>query len=100
MPKFEMEIPHKLNREEALRRAKSILDGVKKEFADKIHDLSELWNADTGKFSFSVWGFSFSGTLIVKQNKIEISGKIPWAAIFKKGEIEATIRERAQTLLA
>ena len=100
MPKLSMTIPHRLKQDEALRRIKTLLNEVKGQFADKISDLREEWNGNTGKFSFSAMGFSVSGTLTVKSSEVELSGNLPFAASFFKSKIEETIRERAETLLA
>lgn len=100
MPKFEMAIQHKLTQEEALRRTKTILDGVKTQFADKISNLQEKWTENGGTFSFSTKGVSISGTLIVKPAVVEIFGNLPFRALPFKGKIKATIRERAEKALA
>ena len=100
MAKLNMAVPHRLTPDEALRRIKTLLGEVKNQFADKISDLREEWSGNTGKFSFSAMGFSVSGTLTVKPSEVELCGNFPFAAMFFKGKIESTIRERAETLLA
>lgn len=100
MPTFNMKIPHQLTKEEVLRRVQGLLGEMKNDFADRISNLCEEWNGDTGTFSFSVMGFSVSGTLIVTSSEVEISGKLPFAATFFKNKIESIIEERAKTLLA
>ncbi|MEE8131551.1 MAG: polyhydroxyalkanoic acid system family protein [Candidatus Paceibacterota bacterium] len=100
MPKLKMAVSHRLSQDEALRRIKTLLGDVKNQFADKISNLHEEWNGNTSRFSFSVMGFSVSGTLIVKLSEVELSGNLPFAAIFFKSKIEFTIKERAETLLA
>ena len=100
MSKLNITVPHKLSQDEALRRTKTLLGEVKTQFTNKIKDLSEQWNGNTGTFSFSVMGFSVSGTLVVKGSEVELSSNLPFAATFFKGKIESTIRERARSLLA
>ncbi|MCX6813160.1 MAG: polyhydroxyalkanoic acid system family protein [Candidatus Azambacteria bacterium] len=100
MAKLNMAVSHRLTQDEAVTRVKTLLGEVKNQFADKISDLREEWNGNTGKFSFSAMGFSVSGTLTVKSSEVELSGTLPFAASFFKGKIESTIRERAQALLA
>ncbi len=89
-----MVVPHKLPQDEALRRIKTLLGG------EKISNLHEQWDGNTGTFSFSTMGFSVSGTLKVKSSKVELSANLPFAATFFKGKIESTIRERAESILA
>lgn len=100
MPKLNISVQHRLAQEEALNRIKGLLGQVKNQFADKITDLRENWNGNTGTFSFSAMGFSVSGTLTVKPSEVELNGNLPFAASFFRGKIESTIRERASTLLA
>ncbi len=99
MAKLNMVVSHRLMQDEAVKRVKTLLSEVKNQFADKISDLHEEWNGNTGIFSFSAMGFSVSGTLTVKSSEVELSGNLPFAASFFKGKIESTIKERAQTLL-
>jgi hypothetical protein len=100
MPKFNMTVPHRLTRDEAVKRVKSLLNGVKTRYADQIADLREEWDGDVGKFRFSAMGFPVSGTLTVKPSQVEISGDLPFAAMLFKGKIESTIKDHAEKLLA
>ena len=100
MAKLNMAVPHRLTPDEALRRIKTLLGEVEIRYADKISDLREDWSDNVGTFSFSAMGFSVSGTLTVKPSEVELCGNFPFAAMFFKGKIESTIRERAETLLA
>lgn len=100
MAKLNMAVSHRLRQDEAITRVRTLLGEVKNEFADRITDLHEEWNGNTGKFSFSAMGFSVSGTLTVKPSEVELSGNLPLAASLFKGKIESAIRERAETLLA
>lgn len=100
MVKLNMAVPHRLTQDEALRRIKKLFGEAKNEFADKVSDLREEWNGNTGTFSFTARGFSISGTLTVKPSGLELSGNLPFAAMFFKGKIESKIREHAEILLA
>ena len=100
MAKLNIVVPHHLTQDEAVGRIKKLLGEVKSQFADKISELHEEWNGSIGKFSFSAMGFSISGTLAVKPSSVELSGDLPFMASFFKSDIESTIRERAETLLA
>ena len=100
MPKLNMTIPHQLSQDEALKRIQSLFGDIKNQFADRVSNLREEWKEYTGTFSFSVMGFSVSGTMSVNPSEVELSGKLPLAATLLKGKIESTIKERAKTLLA
>lgn len=100
MPKLSMNISHSLSQDEAIKRIKKLLNDVKTQYADKIGDLHEEWDGNLGKFNFSAMGFPMSGTLTVNTSQVEISGNLPFAAMFFKKKIESTIKDRAETLLA
>jgi hypothetical protein len=100
MPKLNMNIPHQLTQDEALKRIQSHFGEMKNDFGDKISNLQEEWKEYTGTFSFSFMGFSVSGTMSVNPSEVKLSGSLPLAATLLKGKLESTIRERAKTLLA
>ena len=100
MPMLNMTVPHNLEQNEALTRIKKLLGDVKTQFADKISNLQEDWDGNTGKFQFSAVGLPVSGSLTVKPSTVEISIDLPAAAMLFRGAIESTIRERAAKLLA
>lgn len=100
MPKSTVTVPHQLGKDEALERIKTILVKAKEQYGDRITDLQETWNDQGGTFSFRAMGFKISGSLDVTDNDVKINGDYPFAAIPFKGTIEATLRERAERLLA
>lgn len=95
-----MSISHRLPQDEALRRIQGLLGDVKTQFADRISNLRENWKGNVGTFSFSAMGSSVSGTLTVNATGVVLESKLPFAALPFRGRIEATLRERATTLLA
>jgi hypothetical protein len=99
MANFDMSIPHNLPQEEALKRIQNLLTETRKEHGDKISDLTEKWNGNTGEFSFKAMGFAISGTLIVNENTISLDAELPFAASLFKGKIQELITERAEKLL-
>jgi hypothetical protein len=100
MASLEMNIKHRLTKNEALTRIKKLLSETKKQHADSISDLVENWNGDVGTFSFSAMGFGVSGTLTVKDTEIVLDGKIPFTASLFKGKIKTTIQNEADKLLS
>jgi hypothetical protein len=53
VPALNISAPHQLPQNEALRRIKSYIEGVRTQFADKVRDLRENWNGNEGTFSGS-----------------------------------------------
>ena len=99
MPKMSLRIPHQLDRAEARSRIEGMIDSLREQYGDKITDINESWNGDTGAFSFKAMGMSLAGTLQVTDNEVAVDGDLPWAAKPFQGTIEATIRERTERLL-
>ena len=99
MPKIELNIPHELSQAEALNRIQNFLPQLKEQHSDRINDLQEKWNGNTGVFNFKISGFKVSGTLQVGESAVVIKGDLPFAAILFKGTIEETIRTKAIELL-
>jgi hypothetical protein len=93
-------VPHQLGRDEALNRLKNLLTDMKAQYGDKVTDLQENWTDEGGTFSFKAMGFKLSGALQVTDNEMRLNGDFPWAAKPFQGTVEATIRERAERLLA
>jgi hypothetical protein len=100
MPKIDIIVPHQLPQEEALQRLQGFTAELKNRFADKITLLEERWDETQGQFRFLVFGFSISARLIVRSNKVELAGDLPFAAALFKPRIEATIREHLIALLS
>lgn len=99
MPKMSMTIPHQLGQEEARSRVQGMISNMKEQYGDRVSDLSEQWNGDTGTFSLKAMGMSLKGTLQITDSELKVDGDLPWAAKPFQGTIEATIRERAERLL-
>jgi hypothetical protein len=99
MARFETVAGHSLPEDEAVRRIKNELAGLKTQFADKIGGLEENWGGNTCKFSLSIKRFPVSGTMVVKPSEIEISGELPFFAVVFKKQIELTIRDKLGKLL-
>jgi len=100
MASLELNIPHSLSQEEALKRIKNLLSETKREHGDQVADLKEDWHDNTGDFSFTARGFDIAGQLTVTPSAIELRGKIPFAVSLFKGKITKMINEKAAELLA
>ena len=99
MPKLEINIPHSLTKIEALSRIQNFLPELNAQHSDRIKDLEESWNDNTGVFKLKISGFNVSGTLQVEESEVVIKGEIPFLASPFKGQIESTIKQQAKKLL-
>ena len=100
MPGFNTEVPHQLGKEPAKERLKGFLDNVRTQYKDQVSNLQESWEGDTLKYSFKTYGFTISGDLLVQEDVIQMTGKLPIAAMAFRGKIEQSIRSELEKLLA
>jgi hypothetical protein len=99
MPKLEIKVAHELTQTEALTRIQQFLPDLKAQHSDRISDLKESWSGSTGQFKFRIKGFKVSGSLVVSESEVLIKGDIPFLALPFRGQIESTIKEKAEELL-
>ena len=99
MAKLDLDIPHHLPQEEALKRIKTLLSKTRDQHSGQIDDLKETWDGNTGHFSFSAKGFDLSGTLTVQPNVIQLRSEVPFAVSLFKGKISRVIQDKAEELL-
>lgn len=100
MPELNVLIVHHLPQDEALRRIRGLLAEIKRERGEQIINLQERWAGNKVNFSFNAAGFDVSGTMEVGSSEVKLNGKLPFLAGLFKDQIENTIRDRAQKLLA
>lgn len=92
-------INHNLQLFDAVVCAKNILDNLREEHSDKISNVVQRWTGNVSKFSFRLKNFNVTGTINVSDSYVEISGRLPFAAMMFKGLIENTVKNNAQKML-
>lgn len=100
MASLDLMIPHQLPKDEALARIKGLLGKLKQEQKDKISNVHETWEGDTGTFRFTIQGFAISGSVNVAASAITIDANVPFAVSLFKGTIKDVITKKANELLA
>jgi hypothetical protein len=71
-------IPHRLGKDEALRRIRDGLGRAKSEFAMLITLEDERWEGDTLHFSCKSLGQRAAGTIAVYDATVRIEVRLPW----------------------
>jgi hypothetical protein len=99
MPTLKVSVPHSLPADEAVRRIRNLVGGIKTKFADKVSDVKEEWSGNNATFSFKAMGFDVSGKVEVGDREVRVQSNLPFAALPFKGRIESTIKEKAKELL-
>ena len=99
MPAFTLTVRHRLSREEATTRLKTLLHEVKNRYAHDISQLREEWGPYAVRFSFNARGHDISGVLTVGWFQVTLEGELPHAVMPWQSPIERLLREQAQALL-
>ena len=100
MPNLKISIPHELPQDEALRRIKSAIADAKKQYGEKIDELRESWNGNSGTLDVTAMGQKLSVALTVNPSDVTVQSALPMIAMMFRGKIEAAIRQEGTKLLA
>jgi len=100
MPKFSVQVPHSLTREEARARLERFADRLQQKFQTQVSDLDQSWEDDTLRFRFKTYGIPLSGGIAVNDASLDVDGDLPFSAMMFRGKIESSIREELEKLVA
>lgn len=100
MPAFKAAVPHHLSAEEAKQRVDSLMRSIDQKYPGMVSNLTSEWNDNLLSLAFTVYGFNIKSDLKVEDQKVDINGNIPLAALPFKGKIQETISEKLKELLA
>ena len=98
MPKFNVNVPHAIDRTEAVTKLRSFMEAAREDSPVPLTDIEENWD-DSGnlKFAFSAMGFRIDGQLVTEGEQVLVNGNLPFAALPFRGALEtqlaAKIRE-------
>ncbi len=100
MASYNVSVPHNLGQEAARSRVERFLEGVQRDYAEHVRDVSGEWQENQLNFRFVTTGLKISGVLSVEETLVEVGGPLPLVAAFFRGKIEQQIREQLGKLLA
>jgi putative polyhydroxyalkanoate system protein len=100
VPKFTLDVPHSLGAGEAKSRLERFVEVMQAKFQDKVSDLSQTWAGNTLNFTFKSFGIKIGGAIDVRDDKLDVTGDIPFAAMMFKGKIESEIRQQLGQLMS
>ncbi len=92
-------IPHKLGKEEAIRRMKAGLGSVKTQYGQLIQVNEEIWSGDRLVFRITAMKQQASGTLDVADDHVRLEVTLPWLLAGLAHGAQAMIRARATHML-
>jgi hypothetical protein len=100
MAGFKVTVPHSLGRQTAQDRVAQFLDSVRQRYAADISNVRGDWQDNLLEFGFTAVGMPISGTLVVEEQQVQVSGPLPLMAMMFRGKVEQTIRGELERLLA
>ena len=92
-------IPHKLGKDEALRRIKGGLSNVQAQYAQIFRIEEEIWSGDRLSFRLQAMKQTVGGTLDVAEDHVRLEIMLPWLLARLGRGIQNVIRDRGKNLL-
>ena len=92
-------VPHRLGKDEAVRRLKSGLSRMASNLGALITIEKEVWSGDTLSFQMRGLGQSASGTIEVLQDSVRIDVMLPWLLASLAQRLAPALRKEATLLL-
>ncbi len=96
---FIVSIPHKLGKDEAVRRLKAGLGSVKSQYGQVLQVNEEIWSGDRLAFRITALRQQASGTIDVADDHVRLEVILPWLLAGLAHGVQAIIRERGQRML-
>ena len=92
-------IPHRLGREEAVRRLKSGLERARTTFAAQFSVLQESWTGDHLDLRVAILGHATGGMIDVADDHVRIEIELPWLLGMVAEKAKALIQKQGQLML-
>jgi Putative polyhydroxyalkanoic acid system protein (PHA_gran_rgn) len=92
-------IPHRLGREEAVRRIKGGLAGVRTNYSTLLAIQEETWTGDHLVFRVSAIGQSAAGSIDVADDHVRLEVTLPWLLAKLAEKITPAIRKEGTLML-
>ena len=92
-------IPHKLGKDEAVRRMKAGLSSVNTKYAHVLQVNEEIWSDNRLAFRVTTMRQQASGTIDVADDHVRLEITLPWLLAGLAHGAQAMIRERGLRML-
>jgi hypothetical protein len=92
-------IPHQLGKDEALRRLKTGLDGVEKQFGSVFVVEEQTWTDNMLQFRIRALGQTVSGTITVEELQVKLEVLLPWLLARLGQSIQRVVQKQGTLLL-
>lgn len=92
-------IPHRLGKDEALRRMKAGLGSARTQYAQLIQVNEEVWSGDRLVFSVTALKQQVSGILDVSEDHVRLEVTLPWLLSRLAQGIQGVIQKKGTLML-
>ena len=92
-------VPHRLGREEAVRRLKSGFERAGTQFGGLLDISEQAWNGDRLTFRASALGQHASGLIDVMEDSIRVEVSLPWLLAKMAEKLIPAIRREGTLML-
>jgi hypothetical protein len=97
--KVVVSIPHRLGKQEALRRIQGGLGRVRTNFGANLTVLQEDWTGDHLDFRVGALGQTSGGTIDVADDHVRLEVELPWLLAQLAEKAKALIQRQGQLML-
>jgi hypothetical protein len=92
-------IPHRLGKEEAVRRLKSGLERTRTSFGSQFAVHEETWTGERLDLRIAMFGQATSGVIDVADDHVRIEVQLPWLLGMIADKAKGLIRKQGQLML-
>jgi hypothetical protein len=96
---FVVSIPHRLGKDEAVRRLKSGLGGASANYGHVFAVEEEIWTGERLQFRIRALGQVASGTIDVAEEYVTLQVFLPWLLAKIAAAIQPLVRKEGKLLL-
>jgi hypothetical protein len=92
-------IPHKLGKQEAVRRLKAGFGNVRSTFGEKFVVLKDDWTGDHLDFRAGLLGQTANGTVDVADDHVRLEVQLPWMLALLANTAKGIVQKQAKLML-
>jgi hypothetical protein len=92
-------IPHKLSKQEAVRRLQTGFGNVRSTFGEKFFVMKDEWSGDHLDFQASLLGQTTKGTVDVADDHVRLEVQLPWMLALLANTAKAIVQKQGQLML-
>jgi hypothetical protein len=92
-------IPHRLGKDEAMRRLQSGLANARTHFGHLFTVQEETWSGDNLAFRLTALGQGIGGTIDVFDDRVDLQVTLPWLLAMLAEKIQPLIRREGTLML-